>query len=202
MNKNRKQRKTRKMKGGGKGTPFNMSNMLSALKKTTKVKTNHLLTKKRTPKFHRNHTIVVERKNTKSTPPQPLLSEEKVNRMFAGIKNLKELYNKEDNETLRDYYGTIEQELRDELSIITGDKMKSEVPFEFLLSLEAIKYTDETSFALYKEFNRIMSKFKKEKKVILKELKEIMENKPKKEQNEKVKEADDELSALFAGMGI
>ncbi len=197
------------MKGGGKGGPvFNMSNMLSALENTTKTKvktkTKFRITKKKPTKFSkRNYMNVLKtRKVKKITPPQPPFSKEKVNRMFAGIKNLEELYGKEDNETLRDYYGTIEQELRHELSTITGDEMKSEEPFEFLLSLEDINYSNETLFALYKEFNRIMSKFKKEKKTILEELKEIMDNKPRKEQEEKVKNADDELSALFAGMGI
>jgi hypothetical protein len=195
MNKNRK---TRKIKGGGKGTPFNMSNMLSALENTkTKVKTKHLYTKKKTTKFSKkNYMNVVKTKKTKKTK---IPIEEKSEKMFSGLKQLENLYdkyNKKGNETLSNYYGSIEQELRDKFSLITGDEVVSDTPFEFLLSIEDDNHSNETLNTLYKTFISILNDFHKEKNSILIDLKDAMANKPL------VKNAGDELASLFAGMGI
>jgi hypothetical protein len=180
------------MKGGGKGgpvfkKPFNMSNMASALenisqtpaphatktKVKTKVKTKHLYTKKRATRFSKkNYTKVVKSNINKSE------------KMFDAIKKLKSLYNHTHNEHIRDYYGTIELDLRDNFALITGDdeddsKKISETPFEYILSVEYDNHSSKTIDNLYKLFISVLNKHYKDKEHIL----EIFKNASKSETN-------------------
>jgi hypothetical protein len=215
MSSNRKQRKTRKMKGGGKGGPvFNMSNMLSALKNTTKTKlktkSKFRITKKKTPKFATKYMNVIN--SNKKTKKHGILkskvklytikkeTERRSALVINRIEKLRKLYNDEENDIVRDFYGSIEQELREKIPLIFGDLDVSEEPFVYLSSLEEKleneKYGEKTLKALYLTFNTVMREYIKQKDDIVNELKETLESK------KNAKEVDDELSALFAGFGI
>jgi hypothetical protein len=206
-------------KAGGKGGPFNMASMLNALRAAASNTTKRIKRagaaaapapkkkkfsvsyaakvagRKPSPRSRKNKTIKVVRHN---------ISDEKMNRMYIGLRMLYNNYNKAD-EPLLSYYGTIAADLKSEFEDILGERFEDDDPVAFLVELKGIikrgRFGTETRIALYKAFNRILSEYKAQKADILEVLRDSFKGSSA-EAKMAYAAADEEMSRMFGGLTL